>query len=258
MRAAILEDPVSRAAIWSGRVAWFAIFVAIIGVALARTGRIAPMQGLSVLAAAWILAVIAIIIAIIGLAVVWREGFGGASRAFLAIAIAAALLAFPTFLALKASILPAISDASSDLVDPPAFSRSRAAQEARGGPPRDQPNAEVRARQRAAYAGLAPLTIERSAEEAFALARRAAQNLGWRIVEANPPGARTGVATIEAIDVSMLLRFPDDITVRIRPLATGARIDVRSASRYGGHDFGANAQRAQRYLQEIALLNEAR
>lgn len=257
MRHAVLQDPISRAAVWSGRIAWFAVLVAAIGVLLARTGRIDPLQGFSVLAAAVAVALIAIGVAAWGLSAIWREGFLGARRAFLAIALCGALLAAPAYALLKWATLPAISDVSTDLIDPPAFSRSRASLQERGGV-RGQPDIDARAKQRAAYGGVAPLTLERSPEQAFALARDAARALGWRIIEANPPGARTGLATIEAVDLSLLLRFPDDITIRVRPLANGSRVDVRSASRYGSHDLGANARRVLRFLEELNTLNEAK
>lgn len=258
MRTAILEDPISRAAVWSGRVAWFSVLVAAFAIILVRTDRIDSVQALSVLIAAFAVAVLAILIAAYGLAVIWREGFGGSGRAFSALALSGALLAAPVYMALKAATLPAINDISTDLGDPPSFSRSRASLAARGDVLRGQSSLETRAKQRAGYGGIAPLTIERAPEEAFALARAAAQSMGWRIIEANPPGARTGVASIDAIDLSLLLKFPDDIAVRIRPLANGSRIDVRSASRHGWHDFGANARRVQRYLQELNALNEAK
>jgi len=44
--------------------------------------------------------------------------------------------------------------------------------------------------------------------------------------------------------------FRDDVVIRIRPDTDGARIDIRSTSRYGRHDFGTNAAR-------IASLSEA-
>jgi uncharacterized protein (DUF1499 family) len=44
------------------------------------------------------------------------------------------------------------------------------------------------------------------------------------------------------------------VTVRIRPRADGARIDVRSASRLGGRDFGSNADRIRAYLDDVANL----
>jgi uncharacterized protein (DUF1499 family) len=56
------------------------------------------------------------------------------------------------------------------------------------------------------------------------------------------------------VDRTLLLKLPDDITVRIRPRADGTRIDIRSASRLGNHDFGANAARVRRFLEEVSEL----
>jgi hypothetical protein len=45
--------------------------------------------------------------------------------------------------------------------------------------------------------------------------------------------------------------FPDDVVVRVRADGGGARIDVRSASRYGRYDFGSNAARIKSLLEEV-------
>jgi len=47
------------------------------------------------------------------------------------------------------------------------------------------------------------------------------------------------------------LRFRDDITIRVRPAASGSRVDVRSRSRVGRDDLGANAARIRRFLREL-------
>jgi hypothetical protein len=41
------------------------------------------------------------------------------------------------------------------------------------------------------------------------------------------------------------------VVVRVRPASGGARIDARSSSRYGFHDFGANASRLTSLLSDI-------
>jgi hypothetical protein len=41
------------------------------------------------------------------------------------------------------------------------------------------------------------------------------------------------------------------VSLRVRPDEDGARIDVRSASRYGRHDFGTNAARIRSLLDVI-------
>jgi hypothetical protein len=45
--------------------------------------------------------------------------------------------------------------------------------------------------------------------------------------------------------------FRDDVVIRVSPLGQGSRIDLRSASRYGTADLGANATRLRALLEDI-------
>jgi len=63
------------------------------------------------------------------------------------------------------------------------------------------------------------------------------------------PGRRDGY--IEAVARTPIMGFRDDVAVRIRGVGQGARVDVRSASRYGRHDFGTNAARVRVLLDDI-------
>jgi predicted metal-dependent hydrolase len=56
---------------------------------------------------------------------------------------------------------------------------------------------------------------------------------------------------MEVVDRTMILGFYDDVAIRVTGDANDARIDVRSASRYGTHDLGRNAERTRRILKEI-------
>jgi uncharacterized protein (DUF1499 family) len=254
MRRLIVEEPVSRAAAWSRRVAWFALLVTVMAVALMRFRLVELLQGAVSLAAGLGLALIAVGLALVAFIRIWTEGRRGLGAAVKGLLIAFLVLAWPAWHALKALALPAINDVTTDTENPPAFARSRAALEKRDGRVPPDPPRDHRLKQREAYAQIAPLTLDLPPEEAFALARRAAVNRGWEIIEATPPGGRLGLGRIEAVDRTFLLRLPDDVTVRIRPRADGARIDVRSASRIGSHDLGQNAQRIRRYLEEVSNL----
>jgi uncharacterized protein (DUF1499 family) len=75
-------------------------------------------------------------------------------------------------------------------------------------------------------------------------------------VEEAAPGGRSGQGRIEAVAETRLMRFQDDVTIRIRPSGAGTRIDIRSASRIGRHDFGANAARIRRFVTEITAPRE--
>jgi uncharacterized protein (DUF1499 family) len=254
MRRLILEEPVSRPAKWSPVVAWYALVVTIMAVLLVRSGRVDYPAGFAALGAGFALAGLAIALAVLGFVRIWQEGRRGLGSAVQGVFIAAAVLAYPGWFAVQAVLLPPLNDVTTDIDNPPSFSRSRAVLEARGGrvPPDVPPQA--RAAQREAYAQIAPLTLDLPPDEAFEIVRKAAQNRGWQVVEAVKPGGRIGLGRVEAVDRTFLLRLPDDVTVRIRPRADGTRIDVRSASRMGNHDLGANAARIRAFLEEVSAL----
>jgi hypothetical protein len=56
---------------------------------------------------------------------------------------------------------------------------------------------------------------------------------------------------IEAVARTPIMGFRDDVALRVRMDSDGAKIDVRSASRYGRHDFGDNAARIRSLLEDI-------
>jgi uncharacterized protein (DUF1499 family) len=254
MRRLIIEEPVSRAALWSRKLAWFALAVTGVAVAFMRFQLVDLLPGFVSLAAGLSLALIAVLLALAAFVRIWMEGRRGVGAAVKGMFLALLILAWPGWHGVRALTLPALNDISTDIEEPPAFSRSRAALEVRGGHvPADPPPAS-RLLQREAYPQIAPLTVDVTPEEAFELVRRAAANRGWQIIEAIRPGGRVGLGRLEAVDRTFLLRLPDDVTVRIRPRADGSRVDVRSASRLGRHDLGQNARRIRAFLDEVSNL----
>ena len=59
--------------------------------------------------------------------------------------------------------------------------------------------------------------------------------------------ATTVNGRIEATDTSRIFHFVDDVVIRVMPDAAGARVDIRSRSRDGLGDMGANAKRIAAY-----------
>lgn len=254
MRHLIIEEPYSRPAKWSPRLAWFALAVTLMVVLLIRFNRIDHQAGFVALGAGLAAALLAVALSFIAFVRIWQEGRRGFGSAVKGLVIATLVLAYPALMVARAVTLPAINDIATDTENPPAFSRSRIVLEARGGrvPPDVSP--EARDMQRDAYVQIAPLSLDLPPEEAFGLVQKAAANLGWQVIEAVPPGGRTGQGRLEAVDRTMLLKLPDDVTVRIRPRAEGTRIDIRSASRFGRHDLGQNAKRIRAFLEEVSNL----
>ncbi len=254
MRRQVFEEPVTRAGPLARHLAWFSLIATGLALVLVRDPRSDTGAALAALVAGLAVAVIAVLAAMVAFVRIWREGVRGLGAASAGLVLALIVLAYPAYAGVRALRLPASSDISTDIDNPPAFSRSRTAFAARSGRYPSDPGPAARAGQRAAYPQIAPLTLDIGAEEAFELARKAALARRWQIVEAIRPGGRTGSGRIEAVSRGVVLNLPDDVTVRIRPRADGARIDVRAAARVGGRGGGGNAARRPRYHHEVANL----
>ena len=252
MRRLILEEPYSQAAIWSRRLGVFALAVAGMAAGLSRVNAVDPPGALAVLGAALVLACLAGLLSATAFVVIWRTGRRGAGLAFIGLMLALLLLAYPAFLSWQAISLPILNDVSTDLERPPTFLRSTKGLDARAGrtPPDSSP--ETREAQKRAYPKVQPILVDLEAGEAYKLALQVAKARGWRIVDAVAPSVREeGVGHINAIERSLVMGFPADIAIRVEPFATQTRIDVRSVSRVGRHDFGANARRIEKFAAEI-------
>lgn len=245
----------SSLALWSRRLAVFGLAVVVAGPVLARASILQPLQGLIVVGAGLVLSGLALTLALLSYAEIWRSGAIGLTRANLGFLVALATLAYPTLLIVRAYRLPAIADISTDLREPPAFSRSRSALDARKGHVPSEPPAETREAQRGAYPDIAPIILEMGPDEAYQLVLEAVAEMKWQIVDRSPPSARTGAGRIDAIERTTVMRFSDDITIRLRPLTNETRVDIRSASRVGKHDLGANAARIKRFSDVLVGLN---
>jgi uncharacterized protein (DUF1499 family) len=85
------------------------------------------------------------------------------------------------------------------------------------------------------------------ADQAFEKALELARQMGWEIVAAD---AATG--RIEATDTTRWFGFKDDVVIRIENSADGSRMDIRSKSRVGRSDVGANAARIREFTRAFA------
>jgi len=150
--------------------------------------------------------------------------------------------------------VPAIHDISTDRTDPPMFTETvmalRAAEDSNpahyvgkikkgwNGEP-DQLVSDLQAE---AYPDLLPILTERSPETAFDRSLELVRKFGWDIHTQD-----RDALLIEATATTFWYGFRDDVIIRIRPSDRGAVIDVRSLSRFGGSDFGKNADRIRKF-----------
>jgi uncharacterized protein (DUF1499 family) len=244
-------QPLSPFAVWARRLAFFSIPVALLAIIFERTGIFEIYPVMATFGASLVLAGAAILLAFISLAVIWFTGDSGTGHAVIAMLLSILVLGYPGYLGYKAYKLPAIYDVTTDPYDPPRF----------------EAVARLRTREAnpVAYGGLATYTLQRraypeieaisatvTAQQAYDAALSVVNKRKWRIVDERPPLAGRREGRIEAIALSPIMGFRDDVVIRIRATGNAAtKIDLRSASRYGFHDFGANAKRVSELIDDI-------
>lgn len=139
---------------------------------------------------------------------------------------------------------PAINDITTDLSDPPQFASPEQVADYAG---RDMSfPADFVETVRASYSYLKPIELSSSPAVAYEKAIATAETLGWKIVHRDPEALR-----FDAQEQTSVFKFIDDVTVRIRPSGSGATIDLRSKSRVGKGDIGANAARIMAFTTAI-------
>src|SRR3546814_9885117 len=69
---------------------------------------------------------------------------------------------------------------------------------------------------------------------------------GWTIIAEHP-----GEGRIEAVATTLLYGFEDEVIIRIAPAEAGSVVDLRSRSRIGRGDLGANAARVGSFLEDL-------
>ncbi len=236
----------SRAARLAAILGLGALAVCVLGPVVVQLGLTAPMAGFAAFLLGNLLALAALVSGTIG---VWgtrvAAGRSGRGRALMGVAAGLLIIGLAVSANISAGFPPRINDITTDTEDPPAFQAARTLDANRG---RDlsYPGESFASLQRRAYPDLAPIEVSRSPAKAFDDVRRAAAELGWEITAED-----TDAGTIEATDTSQVFRFVDDISIRVRPSPSGARIDMRSKSRDGQGDIGANAARIRAFRKAI-------
>lgn len=241
----------SRAA-WGGRLAALAIVLAL-GCAAAelagglgfRAGTWDYRTGLTVVRWSASTEIAAIVLALAALGLSFAGGAPAARRrAVVALLVALAIGAPPFYLWRQVETLPRIHDITTDTDNPPTYAAVLPLR--RGLNTLDVVPATL-AEQKRAYPDIGPVNLGVPAARASEQALAAVKGAGWEVVAADAPSGR-----IAATDTSLLFGFKDDVVIRISASSTGSRVDIRSVSRVGRSDFGANARRVRKLAAALA------
>ena len=234
---------------WARRVALFFLLLLILTVILHRFAGLGTPAAVNLIGVSVVGMAIAVVVALISLVRIWFGGQTGAAQDFAAIALGLVGLALPVYFLVKAAELPQLTDVQTSPANPLVFS-VLAEQRPPDANPLFNPGPEQAKLQAEAYSEIGPMYLERSAPEVFALVSEAISRLGWTVVLNETPG-ESGIGRIEATDQTMIMAFTDDIVVRVKGNDAHTLVDMRSASRYGQHDFGTNAARIRAFYTEV-------
>jgi len=246
--------------------AWLSISDAILaalllgmGVVGAHVGAIPPMIGFLAFLLSFVIAILALLFGLIGLArTSAAERRCGRPKAVAGIVLGL-LIAVPvgfTMWRWWSMPYPNINDITTDYDNPPQFVNPPGLSAAS----MKYDRARLEPIQTRYYPKLAPLRLDEKPDDAFAAVKAAADvpplvglqmtgqipaGPGWFIVYIDP-----ATRTIEGVETSYLFRFRDDFVIQVRPGpdANSSLVEMRSRSRDGTGDFGVNYNRIREFF----------
>ena len=235
----------SKLALAAGVVGAVGLFDPGFGAALAHFGVLEPIQGFSLFGLGLLSALIG---GLLGLGALYTTRpaaqRSGRNLAFVGIAAAVVAIAIVSIGRQPGADAPPINDISTDLADPPAFPSDPSGRD------RDMALPAGFAEQIKAtpsYRDLQPIRVARPPAEVLREAEQTAHAIDWDNVASD---SVAGIVT--ASQTTKLFRFVDDVVVRVRDDGTGGSlVDVRSKSRDGQGDIGANAARIRRFFEVL-------
>lgn len=220
---------------------------ALFGLLGAYSGLLAPMTGFMLFAAGAILGGLSTVIVSLVALVTTRSGRDplGRRKALIGSGAGIVLLLIVLGPATAGRDAPPINDITTDLENPPEFASASEVPAYAGRDMSYPPEFVPVVREH--YGDLQPVDLDVPPARAYEAALATARSLGWEIVASDPDRR-----VFDARDESAIFRFVDDIAVRVEARGSGSRVDVRSKSRDGRSDLGANAARIRDFTRELA------
>lgn len=229
-----------RVSTWLGRLS---VLFVILGPALAHFEMSAPLTGFIIFGIGLLCALLCVLVGLIALLVGPSGSRGGSAAGML-----------PAFLVVLAVLVasgagsgvPRINDITTDTVNPPVFVHAQTLPDNAG---RDMtyPGESFATQQRDGYGPIDPLTLALPADETFKRVAATARSIDGWVITREDPSARV----VEGYDTSKLFRFKDDFVIEVRDTNGQSVVQMRSKSRNGQGDVGANAKRIRMFLARL-------
>ncbi|HKV53139.1 MAG TPA: DUF1499 domain-containing protein [Candidatus Binataceae bacterium] len=233
-----------------------ALLLAVVGILLAHFGVTPPFHlhfspglfGLTLVLLGLAISLFGVIIGVIALFITFLMPTRRAGRSPAIIGLILALFVLVPILRIRASAsqYPLINDITTDTKNPPVFTNALNLPANRGRDMSYKP--ETLAAQEAApiYQNLQPLKMPGAPPDVYKRVEIIAGEFpGW-LVTYRDPASRT----VEGVATSTLFQFKDDFIIQVRPdpSGSGSLVEMRSKSRDGKGDLGANYNRIESFF----------
>ncbi len=236
--------------------AWVSVFDGIAAMALiaaglvgAHFGLIAPFLGFQLFVLGFLFGALGVCFGLVGIYVTPVPLRQLARRRAVLGTVLGLIVAAPILtIILRTPSYPRINDITTDFDSPPEFVHAETL-----GPNQGRNLKYDKARyadaQRAGYDTLAPLKLAGDPDAVFTGVRAAAAAMpNWEVTYVDEKAHR-----LEGVATSELFRFHDDFVIEVRPGDSGASlIEMRSKSRDGQADLGANYTRIKAFFAKLA------
>jgi uncharacterized protein (DUF1499 family) len=232
----------SRVARIAGVLGVVALALFVVGPVAVQLSAVDGFVGFRIFGLGVLLGLLAFLLGVLGLVFTRASAYrAGRRHAWIGTGLGALILGITLAVGSQGGGGPAINDITTNPDDPPAFAADP------WGQGRDMAYpADFAPQQRAGYPDLAPIVLQLAPGDAHDHVVRLFEQNGWTITRNDPVAL-----TLEATDTTPLFRFVDDISVRVRPDGAGSVVDVRSKSRVGRGDLGANAKRIRKLRDQL-------
>jgi uncharacterized protein (DUF1499 family) len=238
-----MADSIPFAARWTWRLALAGVALFVLGPASAFLGLLPPLRAFMVFGLGGLVGLIALVMAVIA---VIRHRDAARATALRGLIVAAVVVTVFLSIALPGRNYPRINDITTDMERAPEFVAVVRLPANQGREMGYQP-ATYAAEQRRGYPDLGPLKMTLPPDEVFRRVQEAARRRpGWELIRED-----AAQRVVEGTDTSTIFRFKDDFVIEVRPDGGGSAVHMRSKSRDGRGDIGANAARIRAFLAEL-------
>jgi len=245
------SEPVSSLASWARNLAVFSVVAVLVSIMIVRFGFLEMKPALATFFGALACAGLSMLVGLAAFVAIWQNGSRGMSRILLAFLIDAVVLAYPAYLAAQYRKLPAIHDITTDPIDPPRFDALARLRTGEGTNPAVYAGLYSAEQQRTAYPDIETVELDVPVQRAYEVTRELVTKRKWLVIDERAPQPSRRFGRIEAVARTPIMGFREDLSIRVTPDGDGSRVDIRSASRYFESDFGSNAARISKLIDDI-------